>query len=109
MSHSATGWVKLAKNSNTKFVACFTLPETKHVVSFAGKLEQPIETCECAQATLTYGDPKDLEGIHEVDHADFGSYLSFALDNSVRINGQLDNRVTSVHTRAKGSWIANDA
>ncbi|EMD39158.1 hypothetical protein CERSUDRAFT_93201 [Gelatoporia subvermispora B] len=108
MANTATGWFKLAKDSNTMFVGCFTLSNpTKDVITLAGKLGAPIEQCESAQATLTYGDVKDLEGAHEVNHADFGSYVSLSLDNGVRINGALNNQVTSVHTSAKGTWISN--
>ncbi|OCH88953.1 hypothetical protein OBBRIDRAFT_826853 [Obba rivulosa] len=107
MSNTATGWVRLAKDSNTHFVGCFTLADKK-VATLVGKLTQPVETCESAQATLTYGSVSDLADAHEVDHADFGSYVSLSLDNGVRVNGQLNNRVTSTHTTAKGHWIVTE-
>lgn len=107
MSNTASGWIKLAKNSTTRFVACFTLAN-KDVVTFAGKMEQPVDNCDSAQASLTYNDVSDLTGTHEIDHADIGSYVSLSFDNSVRVNGVLDNRGTTVHTRAKGTWISNE-
>lgn len=104
---SASGWIKSAKNSTTRFVACFTL-DNKEVVTFAGKLEQPVESCDSAQATLNYKEPADLTGTHDIDNADLGSYITLSFDNGVRVNGVLDNRVMTVHTRAKGTWVSNE-
>ncbi|EMD35008.1 hypothetical protein CERSUDRAFT_66847 [Gelatoporia subvermispora B] len=104
MSNTASGWFKLARNSNTKFVACFTIPN-KGAVTLSGKLNEHLERCECAQATLIYGDVSQLSGSHDIGQADFGTSISLVLDNSVRISGQLDSQVSALQTSGKGTWV----